>query len=659
MANPPFCKDQNPGSRQARHLLGLFLLALIGCCLLLFFLLLTAYRESAGQAEISARNTAGVLEARLEGGLRRVQADLENIATGMPLAALAEGGGAAYRELVGAMLARHAAHFPEIVGYRIIDAAGDVRFASETSLPSANAADRSYFIELRDHPERKMVFSEVVVGRLVARSMMIIAVPLRGAGGEFLGVAMAPLDLGYFQQLFDSVDLGPRGVITFRRSDDGRLVLRRPARPGSVNQTLSGNPMHLRIEAGDRQGTIRYHAALDNIERIYAYRRVGDYPFYVAVGIASVDYLAGWTRTAGVVVLVALLLMSGLGAVLVRLLRVERQEWEIAARLAESEARYRMLAENSHDVIWTLDIPTRRFTYVSPSVEQLRGYTPAEVLAESLEASLTPESAASVMSAIDERLRRIATGDKTARVVRSEMEQSCKDGSVVMTEVVSSYLLDADGQPKTILGITRNISERKAAENALRESNVRLQAKVEEIGHLQAALQEQAVHDGLTGLYNRRYLDETLERELSRARREAIPLALVMLDIDYFKRVNDTHGHQGGDEVLRVLAEVLTEDIRAEDIACRYGGEEFLILLPNMPLDAALVRAETWRAKIEALTVRHGEQVIRFTVSLGLAAFPEHGQSPDELTRSVDLALYQAKHAGRNRVSVFSPSDAT
>jgi PleD family two-component response regulator len=149
--------------------------------------------------------------------------------------------------------------------------------------------------------------------------------------------------------------------------------------------------------------------------------------------------------------------------------------------------------------------------------------------------------------------------------------------------VVASYLLDEDGVARSILGITRNVSERKAAESALK-SNRQLHARIEEIGRLQVALQELAVRDSLTGLYNRRYLDETLEREVSRARREGIPLSLVMLDIDYFKRVNDTYGHQVGDEVLRTLAATLSADIRAEDVACRYGGEEFLILLPNMPL---------------------------------------------------------------------------
>ena len=263
-----------------------------------------------------------------------------------------------------------------------------------------------------------------------------------------------------------------------------------------------------------------------------------------------------------------------------------------------------------------------------------------------------PDSAARLGREVDLRLRRIAAGDRAASVLVSELELVCKDGSQIAIEVVCSYLLDDDGVARTIMGITRNVSERKAAESALKESNRQLHARIEEIGRLQAALQELAVRDSLTGLYNRRYLDETLEREVSRARREGIPLSLVMLDIDYFKRVNDTYGHQVGDEVLRMLAATLSADVRAEDVACRYGGEEFLILLPNMPLETAMFRAEAWRAAVERLSISHGDFVLTFTISLGVSAYPDHGKTPDDLTRCADQALYKAKREGRNRVAI-------
>lgn len=639
-----------PGGR----LVAFFLATLAGAVLLLAFVLGEVYQQAGRQAETDAGNVAGVLEARLDATFRRMHADLEHLAASIPLDALEPGVDSSFRSSLERRLALHSARFPEIVGYRVIDAGGLVRYVSQGGFASAQVVDRDYFHALRDDPTLSLYFSQVVSGRLSGRQMLIVAVPLRDRAGGFRGIVMAPLDLGYLQKMFDGVNLGPSGVITLRRSDNGRLVLRRPAKPEAVNQMLLDNPMHMRIEAGERGGSIRYHAALDGIDRLYAYRRISDYPFYVAVGIASEDYLANWRTMTAAAAVSALLLTLALSLVFIRLLRAEREEAAVSTRLAESEARYRLLADNSHDVIWTLDIPSRRFTYISPSVVDLRGYPASEALQQSLAETLTAESAARLNEEIDRNLRRISAGDRAAQVLISELEQLCRNGDVVSTEVVCNYLFDADGVPRTILGITRNVSERKVAERALRESNQELQVRLDEISRLQSALQEQAVRDGLTGLYNRRYLDEMLEREVSRARREGIPLSLVMLDIDHFKKVNDTYGHQAGDEVLKILAATLMADIRAEDMACRYGGEEFLILLPNMPLAAALSRAEAWRAAVEALCIVHGDFPIRFTVSLGVAAYPDHGKTPDDLTRCADQALYRAKHGGRNQVHTYA-----
>ncbi len=194
----------------------------------------------------------------------------------------------------------------------------------------------------------------------------------------------------------------------------------------------------------------------------------------------------------------------------------------------------------------------------------------------------------------------------------------------------------------------------KRHEQALLKANLELEARLAEIQRLQAELQEQATRDPLTGLYNRRYFDETLERELARAEREVSPLCLMMIDLDHFKQVNDTYGHQAGDEVLRMFGAMLRESARAGDIPCRYGGEEFLLLMPKMPPETARQRAEHLRAEFAGRVAEIGEYRIQATLSIGIAAYPEHGETPDVLTQAADLALYLAKQEGRNRVVVFS-----
>ncbi|MDR0184678.1 sensor domain-containing diguanylate cyclase [Lysobacter arvi] len=170
---------------------------------------------------------------------------------------------------------------------------------------------------------------------------------------------------------------------------------------------------------------------------------------------------------------------------------------------------------------------------------------------------------------------------------------------------------------------------------------------------LRESLRHQAVRDPLTGLFNRRYLEESLAREIARCQRRAQPLAVLMLDVDHFKSFNDRHGHAMGDAALSAFARMLKTRCRPEDIACRYGGEEFTLILPETDLATALERAEDIRAGAAMLRIGDaGDAMLRITVSIGVALMPEHGEVGLELMRAGDRALYRAKHEGRDRVAV-------
>ncbi len=165
------------------------------------------------------------------------------------------------------------------------------------------------------------------------------------------------------------------------------------------------------------------------------------------------------------------------------------------------------------------------------------------------------------------------------------------------------------------------------------------------------ALREQASTDPLTGLSNRRHLWEFLQREWLRSRRKSGTLALIMIDLDHFKRMNDSHGHDAGDAVLRQVADLLRAHVRASDIACRFGGEEFVLVLPDVPLQAVELRAEEVREAISRMEPRHrGQPLAGLTASFGVAVFPDHAGEPESLLRAADRALYLAKESGRNRV---------
>ena len=201
--------------------------------------------------------------------------------------------------------------------------------------------------------------------------------------------------------------------------------------------------------------------------------------------------------------------------------------------------------------------------------------------------------------------------------------------------------------------LERNPSDARHELLKLRATNARLVRELAALKEREAQAQRLADRDPLTGLYNRRYLQEMLDREIRRAIRSEQHLGILMLDLDHFKNFNDTYGHEAGDAVLRETASFLIRSIRVEDFVCRYGGEEFVVVLPTADLRAAEARAERIRAKLRDLVVMHeGRSLGVITVSVGVAALPDHGMSEKELLQAADAALYRAKRAGRDRVVV-------
>jgi diguanylate cyclase (GGDEF)-like protein len=204
-------------------------------------------------------------------------------------------------------------------------------------------------------------------------------------------------------------------------------------------------------------------------------------------------------------------------------------------------------------------------------------------------------------------------------------------------EFVSNVYLVAGA--KVIQCNIRDITDRKQAQDALLKS--------------QALLREQSVRDHLTGLFNRRYMEETLERELLRASRKHLSLGIIMLDVDEFKHYNDTYGHPAGDVILRELGSLLLQRVRGEDIPCRYGGDEFIIVLPDASLEVTHGRAKQICKSAKQSHFHFEGQVLEtVALSLGVAVFPENGTTSVAILKAVDDALHRAKRAGRGRVVI-------
>ena len=317
-------------------------------------------------------------------------------------------------------------------------------------------------------------------------------------------------------------------------------------------------------------------------------------------------------------------------------LAVERAR--LAEALRRSEERYRLIADNCNDVIWLVDLPALTFSYVSPSIQRLRGWTPEEILDQPLEILLGTEAAGDFRSTLSELASRLAAPDCPTRHAIFETELQHRNGQRLPTEVAATLLLDAAGKPCQILGISRDISERRAAEETIR--------------HM-------AYYDPLTNLPNRRLMGDRLAQLLAQAHRHQRRLALLFIDLDKFKPVNDQYGHETGDWLLQQAAQRLQQALRAAGTVARIGGDEFVVLLPDIAAAEDAVRvAEKLRAALEQPFVTARGDVLQLSSSIGVVLYPDHGDTPRDLLRFGDEAMYRAKQAGRNAVEVFAAQQA-
>ncbi len=307
-----------------------------------------------------------------------------------------------------------------------------------------------------------------------------------------------------------------------------------------------------------------------------------------------------------------------------------RENERINRALRESEARFRGLVSQS--LVGMVIIEDAKLSYSNAKFDEIFGYSADEVR----RLGLLDIASENDRPLVAENIRKRLSGE--VEHVKYAFRGLRKNGAVIDVESHGSTM--EIGGKLALIGLVMDVTERTRAER--------------DVLALQEQLREQSIRDPLTGLYNRRYLEETLSRELILAERHVHPVSLIMGDLDHFKAVNDYYGHLGGDEVLRSFGELMKNNARGSDIYCRYGGEEFLLVLPQMAKSNAVERAEQLCTAMAATPVLFGDTAIAVTASFGVAAFPQDGRTGDELIAAADTALYTAKAAGRNRVNISS-----
>ena len=278
-----------PADRKLRRkLIALLAVVTLGVTLILGSMIWIDRQEEMHDARSTARNHASMLEARLDATLRHCDASLLSLARTIPEAALTPQAEPGYLVQVNAELEASKLNFEEVSGFRVIDASGDLRYSSaDKDLPKTNVADRRYFQALRDKPDAGLVFSEITVSRVTGRPSMAAARALRDSQGRFFGIVIAALELEHFQKLFQSLDVGPRGLVAIRRSDDFGLVVRWPPLDSEINQALPpDNPTRVAISGGLTESSSEFADAFDGVVRILSFRQLRGYPFFVVAALA-------------------------------------------------------------------------------------------------------------------------------------------------------------------------------------------------------------------------------------------------------------------------------------------------------------------------------------------------------------------------------------
>ncbi|UTH76064.1 diguanylate cyclase [Chromobacterium sp. IIBBL 290-4] len=323
---------------------------------------------------------------------------------------------------------------------------------------------------------------------------------------------------------------------------------------------------------------------------------------------------------------------------------LESKVAERTAQLAESEARLRLLADAAPFPLAMNRLSGGELNYANARAEEL--------FDTRIEASGS-QKVQDFYADPDECERVAQVLRAGGRVMDREVRLKGAGGREFWA-LISCAVVKSDKVWHVINSIN-DISERKRLEQSLRDANTALRRQVGEIEHLQQGLREQARRDPLTGLFNRRHLDDILPRVLSHMLALHREVAVLMVDADHFKRVNDTYGHRCGDIVLTALAAYLSDHFRSGDIVCRYGGEEFFVLLPGASLEAAHAKAQGLCDAVRAMPIQAQGHALTVTLSVGLALSPMHGEDAESVVHAADAALYQAKQTGRDRVCVAAP----
>jgi len=504
----------------------------------------------------------------------------------------------------------------------VADATGRI-VATSRAVEGSSIAERELFSAHRDGGEDRLIVSRSSVGKLTGKPSMPLSRRISRPDGSFAGVAMASLNPDYFASYYRKVDLGAHGIVTLVGAD-GFARARRASGVSSSDEDMGGSTL-LKAQRGAPTGNLLSTGRLDGVRRYMSYRTVADYGLVVAIGRSADEALAPVferRRDSFAIAAAITLIVAAFAVVLIAgLARRERTRREAQ----RNEARFRATFDQARVGMAHVDL-AGRFVKVNDALCAIAGHPRGELLGQHFAEFKFPEDRA---AGERERERLLADGESRDFEVRYRH----RGGGALWLAASVSLVRDPDGRPDYFVALIQDVTAARDAQERIRH---------------------QATHDLLTDLPNRALFLDRLGHAIRAARRRDGRAALLFLDLDRFKQVNDTLGHAAGDALLREVAQRLAGAVRASDTAARVGGDEFAVVLSELAAasDATLVAGKILRAMAPPMYFDGRELAI--TLSIGIAVFPVDGGDADALVRSADEAMFEAKHAGRNTFRVHS-----
>jgi diguanylate cyclase (GGDEF)-like protein/PAS domain S-box-containing protein len=503
------------------------------------------------------------------------------------------------------------------------------------NLKGLNNSDRDYFRQHAQSDDRAMLIGRPVKSRSGGQWIITASKRFNHPDGSFAGVALATIDVAYFLKFFDKFNIGEKGAISLL-SADGIMLARSPDDGTFTGRDMSTTNLFTTRLKQSASGAYNFTSPLDGVQRLSFYKKSDLHRLVILATRAEDEVLASWRMDAivrTVVVIALLLIIAVIGFYFVRQLQARQR---VAAELEAREADFRLLAEESSDMVTRIGMD-ERIQYVSPSSVRVVGWRPEQLMGTPALAGVNDEDLPRV-EAMVAALKRGEAAD--ARIVyRSRHREKTEVWIESTMHVTRNY---GPGDITGVVAISRDMTERKGLEQKL------------------AAL---AITDSLTGLANRRHFDERLESEWARSRRDGTALSLLLIDADHFKKYNDHYGHPAGDACLKSIAQVLgAQARRPADIAARYGGEEFVLLLPDTDLAGCELIGKRIRDCLADLGIDHELSLPsrKMTVSIGGATvdWQDGPLESSSLIEAADRALYLAKGQGRDRMVMSGPAMA-